>query len=139
MNIDHRGVLPQAVVLAPTRELASQIHLDARRLTFGSAIRCVCVYGGNDIRTQLIELSSGCDIIIATPGRLNDLVERGCVCLANVGNLILDEGDRMLDMGFEVSQQYTLDYSALARFGAITNWLLLLLLLFEAANSENCA
>jgi ATP-dependent RNA helicase DDX3X len=102
INIDQRGVLPRAIILAPTRELASQIHVDARRLTFGSNLRCVCVYGGNDIRAQLTELSQGCEMIIATPGRLNDLVDRGVVSLSQVSNLVLDEGDRMLDMGFEV-------------------------------------
>lgn len=107
--IDQRGVLPLAIVLAPTRELASQIHLDARRLTYESDIRSVCVYGGNDIRTQLIELSLGCELIIATPGRLNDLVERGVVSLSQVGVLVLDEGDRMLDMGFEVSNSFEFD------------------------------
>ncbi len=102
VSVDERGVLPKAVVLAPTRELASQIHLDARRLTFGSSIRCVCVYGGNDIRSQLAELCVGCELIVATPGRLNDLVDRGVVSLSQVNFLVLDEADRMLDMGFEV-------------------------------------
>lgn len=100
--IDARGVLPKAIILAPTRELASQIHLDARRLTFGSPLRSVCVYGGNDIRNQLMELCVGADLVVATPGRLNDLVERGIVSLSEVCFLVLDEADRMLDMGFEV-------------------------------------
>lgn len=103
ISIDQRGALPLAVILAPTRELASQIHLDARRLLYGSPLKAVCVYGGNDLRTQLMELSTGCDMIVATPGRLNDLVERGCVSLSMVALLVLDEADRMLDMGFEVS------------------------------------
>lgn len=103
VSVDERGVLPKAVVLAPTRELASQIQLDARRLTFGSNIRSVCVYGGNDIRSQLVELCTGCELIVATPGRLNDLVDRGVVSLSQVNFLVLDEADRMLDMGFEVS------------------------------------
>ncbi len=102
MSVDHRGALPRCIILAPTRELASQIHLDARRLLFNSRLKAVCVYGGNDLRAQLTELSNGCDIIVATPGRLNDLVERGVVSLGEVGFLILDEADRMLDMGFEV-------------------------------------
>ncbi len=101
-SISERGALPVAVVLAPTRELASQIHMDARRLMFGSNLKAVCVYGGNDLRTQLTDLSTGCDLIVATPGRLNDLVDRGCVSLSCVQLLVLDEADRMLDMGFEV-------------------------------------
>lgn len=105
-SISERGALPLAVVLAPTRELASQIHLDARRLLFGSNLKAVCVYGGNDLRTQLTELSTGCDLIVATPGRLNDLVDRGCVSLSAVSLLVLDEADRMLDMGFEVRSPF---------------------------------
>jgi hypothetical protein len=112
VSIDQRGALPLGVVLAPTRELASQIHLDARRLMFGSNLKTVCVYGGNDLRMQLQELSTGCDLIVATPGRLNDLVERGCVSLSQVNLLVLDEADRMLDMGFEVSSS-----ASLGRFG----------------------
>lgn len=103
VSIDKRGALPRCIILAPTRELASQIHLDARRLIYTSRLKAVCVYGGNDLRGQLVELSTGCDIIVATPGRLNDLVERGCVSLSEVCFFILDEADRMLDMGFEVS------------------------------------
>lgn len=104
VRIDNKmGVLPRAVILAPTRELASQIHVEARKLCYGSDIKVVCVYGGADIRTQLIELSTGCDLIVATPGRLTDLVERGIVSLSQVQFLVLDEADRMLDMGFEVS------------------------------------
>jgi ATP-dependent RNA helicase DDX3X len=103
-SIDQRGALPLAVVLAPTRELASQIHLDARRVMYGSQLKSVCVYGGNDLRTQLAELALGCDLIVATPGRLNDLVDRGCVSLSCVSLLVLDEADRMLDMGFEVGE-----------------------------------
>eukprot|EP00600_Ochromonadales_sp_CCMP1393_P005763 CAMPEP_0174955638 /NCGR_PEP_ID=MMETSP0004_2-20121128/1091_1 /TAXON_ID=420556 /ORGANISM="Ochromonas sp., Strain CCMP1393" /LENGTH=1031 /DNA_ID=CAMNT_0016203585 /DNA_START=104 /DNA_END=3199 /DNA_ORIENTATION=- len=101
ISVDQRGSLPLAIILAPTRELASQIHLDARRLTFNSTLKTVCCYGGSDLRQQLTELSSGCDLIVATPGRLNDLVDRGCVALGAVTLLVLDEADRMLDMGFE--------------------------------------
>ena len=106
VTIDQRGALPLAIVLAPTRELASQIHLDARRLMHGSHLKAICVYGGNDLRSQLSELATGCDLIVATPGRLNDLVDRGCVSLSMVSLLVLDEADRMLDMGFEVSETF---------------------------------
>lgn len=103
-QVDQRGALPRCIILAPTRELASQIHMDCRRVLYGSDMKAITVYGGNDLRAQLQELAQGCDIVVATPGRLNDLVERGCVSLANVSVLILDEADRMLDMGFEVRE-----------------------------------
>ena len=98
-----KGVTPACVILAPTRELASQIHLEALKLSMGSTIRSVCLYGGADMKRQLLELSFGCDIIIATPGRLNDILSRGIISMSKVKYLAFDEGDRMLDMGFEVS------------------------------------
>jgi ATP-dependent RNA helicase DDX3X len=122
VSIDQRGALPVGVVLAPTRELASQIHLDARRLMFGSNLKTVCVYGGNDLRMQLQELSTGCDLIVATPGRLNDLVERGCVSLSQVTLLVLDEADRMLDMGFEVSSSLSLESCVVAVAHIAPTW-----------------
>jgi DEAD/DEAH box helicase len=94
---------PRCIVLAPTRELASQIELEAQKLTYGmSNVRPVAVYGGANQRQQLRDLAFGADIVVATPGRLTDFVERKIVSLANVQYLILDEADRMLDMGFEV-------------------------------------
>lgn len=98
-----KGVTPTCVILAPTRELASQIHLEAFKLSVGSTIRSVCLYGGSDMKRQLSELSFGCDIVIATPGRLNDMLSRGIISMSKVKYLAFDEGDRMLDMGFEVS------------------------------------
>ena len=93
---------PRAVILAPTRELAIQIELEAQKLTCRSAVRPVAVYGGADQRAQTRALAVGCDLIVATPGRLNDFVERRVVDLgSHVTHLVLDEADRMLDMGFE--------------------------------------
>jgi len=96
-----RKAHPFALILAPTRELASQIQLEARKFTYRSNIRSVVVYGGSDIRRQLRELERGCHLLVATPGRLVDIIERGKVSLANIKYLCLDEADRMLDMGFE--------------------------------------
>jgi ATP-dependent RNA helicase DDX3X len=90
---------PAIVVLAPTRELASQIHLEARKLCAGSSVRSVCVYGGAKARGQLQELAWGVDVLVATPGRLTDFVERNLITFEDVRYLILDEADRMLDMG----------------------------------------
>ncbi|GHP12340.1 hypothetical protein PPROV_001106800 [Pycnococcus provasolii] len=93
---------PAAVIMAPTRELAAQIHLEAQRLSFGGgAIRAVVVYGGAKPRPQLQELAHGCDVLVATPGRLTEFVDSGVVSLAGTRFLVLDEADRMLDMGFE--------------------------------------
>lgn len=96
-----RRTYPQALILAPTRELASQIHEEARRFTYCTGIASVVVYGGADIRDQLRQMERGCDLLVATPGRLVDLIERGRVSMECIKFLVLDEADRMLDMGFE--------------------------------------
>jgi len=93
--------MPSAVVVAPTRELAIQIELEAHKLTFSSALHCVCVYGGAPTRVQLALLAKGVDILVATPGRLTDFLQRGLIKLAATKFVVLDEADRMLDMGFE--------------------------------------
>ncbi|KAF9649211.1 ATP-dependent RNA helicase ded-1 [Thelephora ganbajun] len=96
-----RKAFPTALILAPTRELVSQIHDEARKFAYRSWVRPAVVYGGADINTQLRQIERGCDLLSATPGRLVDLIERGRVSLANIRYLVLDEADRMLDMGFE--------------------------------------
>jgi hypothetical protein len=98
-----RHVYPEALIMAPTRELAQQIHEEARRFTYCAGIASVCIYGGADVRDQLRQIDRGCDLLVATPGRLVDLIERGRLGMDNVRFLVLDEADRMLDMGFEVS------------------------------------
>jgi len=87
--------------LAPTRELVSQIHDEARKFAYRSWVRPAVVYGGADIGQQIRQIERGCDLLSATPGRLVDLIERGRISLANIKYLVLDEADRMLDMGFE--------------------------------------
>ncbi|CAE6475845.1 unnamed protein product [Rhizoctonia solani] len=96
-----RRAYPTALVLAPTRELVSQIHDEARKFAYRSWVRPAVVYGGADINQQLRQIERGCDLLSATPGRLVDLIERGRISLANIQYLVLDEADRMLDMGFE--------------------------------------
>ncbi|KND02171.1 uncharacterized protein SPPG_02663 [Spizellomyces punctatus DAOM BR117] len=94
-------VTPSTLVLAPTRELALQIYEEARKFAYRSWVRpCVC-YGGQPMVDQVRDLERGCELLVATPGRLVDLIERGRVSLAAVRYLVLDEADRMLDMGFE--------------------------------------
>ncbi|KNC53242.1 PL10b protein [Thecamonas trahens ATCC 50062] len=96
-----RRAYPRALVLAPVRELASQIHIEARKLTYRSRLRACVVYGGAPIGQQLRELERGADIVIATPGRLIDVVDRGSMSVSSIQFLVMDEADRMLDMGFE--------------------------------------
>lgn len=84
-----------SLILAPTRELASQIFDEAQKFTYCTGIRPVVVYGGANIQLQQRELDQGADILVATPGRLVDLIERGRVKLDIVRYLVLDEADRM--------------------------------------------
>ncbi|CAA0813451.1 DEAD-box ATP-dependent RNA helicase 52 [Striga hermonthica] len=92
---------PLSLILAPTRELACQIHDEAAKFSHQTGVRVVAVYGGAPMVQQLRKLEMGVDILVATPGRLVDMIERGRVSLRNVKFLALDEADRMLDMGFE--------------------------------------
>jgi ATP-dependent RNA helicase DDX3X len=101
MGYRSRKAYPTSLILAPTRELVSQIHEEARKFAYRSWVRPCVVYGGADIGTQLRAMEKGCDLLVATPGRLVDLIERGRISLANIKYLVLDEADRMLDMGFE--------------------------------------
>lgn len=101
MGYRSRKALPTSLILAPTRELVSQIYEEARKFAYRSWVRPCVVYGGADIGTQLRSMERGCDLLVATPGRLADMIERGRISLANIKYLVLDEADRMLDMGFE--------------------------------------
>ncbi|XP_074310829.1 DEAD-box ATP-dependent RNA helicase 14-like [Silene latifolia] len=92
---------PTVLVLSPTRELATQIQAEALKFGRSSRISCTCLYGGAPKGPQLRELERGVDIVVATPGRLNDILEMKKVSLRQISYLVLDEADRMLDMGFE--------------------------------------
>ncbi|CAK6959093.1 DEAD-box helicase 3 X-linked a isoform X7 [Scomber scombrus] len=96
-----RKQYPLSLVLAPTRELALQIYDEARKFAYRSRVRPCVVYGGADIGQQIRELERGCHLLVATPGRLVDMMERGKIGLDYCNYLVLDEADRMLDMGFE--------------------------------------
>lgn len=96
-----RKAYPTSLILAPTRELVSQIYDESRKFAYRSWVRPCVVYGGADIGSQLRQIERGCDLLVATPGRLVDLIERGRISLQNIKYLVLDEADRMLDMGFE--------------------------------------
>ncbi|KAI9821618.1 MAG: DEAD-box ATP-dependent RNA helicase [Thelocarpon impressellum] len=96
-----RKAYPTSLILAPTRELVSQIFEESRKFAYRSWVRPCVVYGGADIGSQLRQIERGCDLLVATPGRLVDLIERGRISLSCIKYLVLDEADRMLDMGFE--------------------------------------
>jgi ATP-dependent RNA helicase DDX3X len=93
--------LPRCLVIAPTRELAQQIHEQARKFLYCTGMRACCAFGGQKAYIQLNNFKHGMDVLIGTPGRLNDMVGRRNISLAAVQFLILDEADRMLDMGFD--------------------------------------
>jgi ATP-dependent RNA helicase RhlE len=94
------GRSPRALVLAPTRELAAQVAASAHSYGKYASARTAVVFGGVSINPQIEALRSGCDLLVATPGRLLDLAEQGVLDLRSVGCFVLDEADRMLDMGF---------------------------------------
>ena len=100
-HIDPESNDIQALILAPTRELAIQIRDELRDLcAFREGVRTVCLYGGQPIEKQLTQLKNKPQIVVATPGRLMDHMKRRTVKLDKVQTVVLDEADRMLDMGF---------------------------------------
>ena len=100
-HIDPEDETVQAVILSPTRELAMQIHEELRELaTYKPGVRCVCLYGGAPIGKQIDTLKKRPQIVVATPGRLSDHMKRRTVRVDTARTVVLDEADRMLDMGF---------------------------------------
>lgn len=104
-----RGLGTRAMVLVPTRELAEQVLESARNYGRHSGVTAVAVYGGVDYKPQTLALKNGVDIVIATPGRLLDHIGRGHVDSSGLEVLVLDEADRMLDMGFAPDVHRILD------------------------------
>ncbi len=105
----HKVVTDRAnrvLVIVPTRELALQIEMELKSITRGAGINSVCVVGGANIGPQISKLRMPNSFVIGTPGRLKDLVERGKISLADYSTLVLDEADRMLDMGFINDMRY---------------------------------
>ena len=100
-HIQPENKYPQAVIMAPTRELAQQIAEELTNLTyFMPEVQVACVYGGANMEKQAKRLAEGCQIVVATPGRLMDHYKHHSIDLAHVTQVVLDEADRMLDMGF---------------------------------------
>ncbi|KAI9676268.1 MAG: mRNA splicing protein prp28 [Trizodia sp. TS-e1964] len=100
---------PYAIILAPTRELAQQIELEAKKFATPLGFTCVSIIGGHSLEEQSFNLRNGAEIIIATPGRLVDCIERRVLVLGQCCYVIMDEADRMIDLGFEEPVNKILD------------------------------
>ncbi|XP_041475121.1 probable ATP-dependent RNA helicase DDX4 isoform X7 [Lytechinus variegatus] len=101
---------PLALIVSPTRELASQIQNEARKFCRNTSLRPVVIYGGTSVSHQTREVQNGCSILVATPGRMHDFIGRGHIGLGKLKYLILDEADRMVDMGFGPEIQKLIDH-----------------------------
>jgi ATP-independent RNA helicase DbpA len=101
LKLDREEYFPQALIIAPTRELSEQIAEECKKLArYKADVKVVTLYGGTSLTRQVASLEKGADIIIGTPGRLRDHFSRETIHLGQIKTLILDEADRMLDMGF---------------------------------------
>jgi len=98
--LEPRGRGPQVIVLAPTRELVQQIVGETEKIAYGQSISVCGIYGGQPIQRQLRSLEQGVDIVVGTPGRVIDHIERKTLYLGDICHVVLDEADRMLDIGF---------------------------------------
>ncbi|WP_294500103.1 DEAD/DEAH box helicase [uncultured Gemmiger sp.] len=109
-QVDVTRKKPQAVILSPTRELAQQIAADLQDLAqFMDGVRIVCVYGGAGLEKQQKQLKAGCQIVVATPGRLMDHYRHHAIDLSDVETVVLDEADEMLNMGFYKDVRHIID------------------------------
>lgn len=106
---ENRHLGPYALILAPTRELAQQIESETRKFASPLDYRCVSIVGGRAVEEQQFNLREGAEIIIATPGRLKDVIERHVLVLGQCRYVVMDEADRMVHLGFETDLTYILD------------------------------
>jgi len=109
MDETNAGDGPYALILAPTRELANQIEVETQKFCEPLGFRSVSIIGGHKIGDQAFQLRDGCEIIIATPGRLRDCLDRHILVLNQCCFVVMDEADKMIDLGFEVDLNYILD------------------------------
>lgn len=100
LDIETKCPDPQALMLVPTRELAVQVHDEFNKLAHGMPIRCTAIYGGTPIRRQIEQLRKGTHAVVGTPGRILDHIARRTLKLGDIDMVVLDEADRMLDIGF---------------------------------------
>ncbi len=100
LDLEVQKVKPQALILTPTRELAVQVENEFRRLADPETVRCCCLYGGRPIQKQINQLNKGCHVVVGTPGRVIDHLNRKTLNIDQLWFVVLDEADRMLDIGF---------------------------------------
>lgn len=105
---------PQAIIISPTRELTIQIFQQVRKFSLGSILRSEIAYGGTSTMHQASRVRNGCHILVATPGRLLDFIGRGRIKLSSLRFLVLDEADRMLDMGFLPDVEKIVDHETIS-------------------------
>lgn len=105
---------PHVIIVSPTRELTTQIHQQVRKFSLGSILRSELAYGGTSVSHQTNRVLNGCHILVATPGRLLDFMGRGKIKLSSLRFLVLDEADRMLDMGFLPDIEKIIDHETMA-------------------------
>lgn len=108
-NEDNRHLGPYALILAPTRELAQQIESEARKFASPLGYKCVSIVGGRSVEEQSFNMREGAEIVIATPGRLKDVLERHVLVLSQCTYIVMDEADRMVNLGFEADLMFILD------------------------------
>ncbi|EJU05418.1 Pre-mRNA-splicing ATP-dependent RNA helicase PRP28 [Dacryopinax primogenitus] len=106
---DNRHLGPYALILAPTRELAQQIESEARKFAAPLGFKTVSIVGGRAVEEQAFNLREGAEIVIATPGRLKDVLDRHVLVLSQCTYIVMDEADRMVNLGFEADLNYILD------------------------------
>ncbi|KDN42190.1 P-loop containing nucleoside triphosphate hydrolase protein [Tilletiaria anomala UBC 951] len=106
---ENRHLGPYALILAPTRELAQQIEVETRKFAAHLGFTCVSIVGGRDMNEQAFNMRNGAEIVIATPGRLKDCIERHVLVLGQCTYVVMDEADRMLNLGFEAELNIILD------------------------------
>ena len=100
LDLGQRPPKPQALILTPTRELAVQVEVEIKRLAGRQPIKTCCLYGGKPIRQQIHRLNEGCHVVVGTPGRVIDHLNRKTLDVKDLWCVVLDEADRMLDIGF---------------------------------------
>ncbi|XP_072759593.1 ATP-dependent RNA helicase vasa [Anoplolepis gracilipes] len=104
---------PQVIIISPTRELTSQIHQQVKKFSLNSIIRSEVAYGGTSVTYQRDRIFAGCHVLVATPGRLLDFIGRGRIKLSSLRFFVLDEADRMLDMGFLPDIEKIIDHETM--------------------------